>query len=1028
MKKIFILLILVLAAQVTRAQQQATFVLNQQPCNMNGTVTATFLGLTAPMNVTWYVSGQLTVTHNGVNSTSDVLTGYGGGYLSVVAVGANMVTAVGNFSALPFNYTDTTTPAQCPALGTATIMPSGGVAPYTYQWYDANTLALVSTSNPASLPTGSYEVTITDANGCIVTSQMKNDSIFVSNINAFNFNINTTAANCTNGTATVGAISGGTPPYSYLWNNNATTASISGLTQGFYNVTVTDANGCQAYNSASVQQAIQIGANITTTSATCIQTNGAMTVFGSGGTPPYTYLWNNSITAQTQTNIASGSYNVVVTDANGCTGMGYAYVGSTTPINATKTSTPSSCTSPTGSATVNISGGTAPYTVTWSTFPAQTGTTATNLAPGFYSFHIVDAVGCVRNGSVNVDPINIITGYFPSTNPTCLASNGSVSFQPSGGAAPYTYLWSNNATTQAITGVPAGSYSVTVTDNVGCSVTKAHYLNSTSPLSLGAATTQASCIFTSDGSITITPTGGTAPYTYSWSNGGNTATISGLATGYYTVSVTDANGCTAYKFVHVPYNSSANSCYCTITGKVYNDANGNCTQDPGEAGIQNIQVHCSNVGYAYTNSSGNYSFIVPTGSYTIKETVQAYYPLASCQNNNVVVNAVASSGCTQTVNFANSVATIHDMHISKWQTAPPIPGFLFHTTTIVSNDGTVTESSIVGGMQHDIQLPSTSISPSSIWTNGGPNRFQINSGALTLAPGNSQAAFSSVTTPTNIPLGTGLVFYDSVAYTGPISNWMNDYTPWNNVAFYSTNVVGAYDPNFKEVSPKGTGPTGIIMPKDSVLEYMVHFQNLGTYKAQNVEVLDTLDADLDWTTLRPIYKSHPCVVTLSDGGVAKFTFKNINLPAKIYDEMGSNGMFTYTIKRKNNLAVGTQFKNSAAIYFDYNEPVITNTTVNTLGTPVGVPATQQSEAGTFSVFPNPANRMIYAQVNSKVADAAGAIKVIDLSGKVLISNNVILKGGSQNIPVSVETLTPGIYFISLTSNGASQTQKFVIMK
>jgi uncharacterized repeat protein (TIGR01451 family) len=285
----------------------------------------------------------------------------------------------------------------------------------------------------------------------------------------------------------------------------------------------------------------------------------------------------------------------------------------------------------------------------------------------------------------------------------------------------------------------------------------------------------------------------------------------------------------------------------------------------------------------------------------------------------------------------------------------------------------------------------------------------------------------SYTVPANIPLNTSLVFKDSAAYIGPISNWVNDYSPWNNVKYYTSTVVSSFDPNFKEVYPAGVGPTGKITPADSVLEYMVHFQNLGNYHATNVVVIDTLDANLDWTTMRPMHQSHPCVVTMSEGGVATFTFNNINLPAKMNDEKGSNGMLTYTIKTKKNMPFGTQWKNSAAIYFDFNEPVITNTTVNTLYDPLGVPEAPGSN-GNFKIYPNPANNTLYVRLEAERANSMTNLRIVDISGKLMMAKTVSLNAGTQTIELGVETLSPGVYFVNITGNGRNQTQKLVIMK
>ena len=926
----------------------------------------------------------------------------------------------------PFTYTYTTAPGACPILGSATVTVTGGTAPYTYQWTTNPGGTVVSTTNPASLADGTYDVLITDAAGCVYGSNANGDSIAVYSPPAFTFPVNTTPANCTNGTATVGAISsGGTPPYSYLWSTAATTSSISGLHQGYYMLTVTDANGCASTSYGNVTQAITITAPVTPTPATCLASDGAVIAFGSGGTPPYTYLWNNGATTQSQTGLPAGYYTVVATDANGCFGTGYGNVTASTPIAATYTTTASSCTAPTGTAALTVTGGTTPYTIAWYTTPPQSGLTATALHPGTYGFHISDAVGCVRTGSVVINPMDIISLGFSSTPATCTLSNGTAHVSATGGVAPYTYLWTTGGTTPGISGLHSGYYSVSVHDANSCAVGGYVNVGDYSPLGVSLSSTSPSCLFTTDGSIHASAYGGTSPYTYGWSTGGTGSTLSSIGSGYYTVYVTDNVGCTKERTTILNASTADISCYCTISGTVYHDLNGNCMQDAGEAGIPGVQIHCSGRGYTYTNASGHYSFAVPTGSYTISETVQTFYPLSACQSNNIPVSVVASSGCTNTVNFANSTNTIHDIHISTWDYNHPIPGNAYTQASIVTNEGTVTESSILAGYKPDGQIYAPTFIPAAIFT-GAPYWYGTGVAFPTLAPGGSQAFYMHYSVPTDVPLGTNLVFKDSAVNAAPMSNWLTDYTPWNNVNYFNSTVVSSYDPNFKEVSPKGTGAQGYITYADSVLEYMVHFQNTGTYYAERVEVIDTLDPSLDWTTLHPVFESHNCVVTMNESGVVKFTFDHIHLPYSPTYPVTSNGMFTYTIKTRHGLAIGTQIHNSASIYFDYNDPIMTNRTLNTIGSNVGVPYVAPDEAS-FYVYPNPADKSCFAVINSEVAGDAN-MKLMDITGKVIINNMIALQSGKQTVSIDISKLTPGMYFVVLNNAGKTETQKLVIMK
>lgn len=1031
-------LALFVAISVTTYAQSISFSLVTPPCNNDGLLTINMTGLTPPITVYWYTTGTTaaTIIHTVTGTTTDALTTYSGGPLSVYATdGTN--NAYNSYGGMPpFTYNLAATPESCPVMGSmSATITSGGTAPFTYQWYNTATSAIVGSGNPINLPTGNYGVIITDAAGCTYGSRYTYDSMnYIAYIAPYTISVNATPANCTNGTASVTSISGGAAlPVTYLWSNGATTSSITGLTTGFYNVNVTDALGCVAAidsSSVYVPQSVTITVPITPVPATCTDTNGAMIAFGSGGTPPYSYLWSNGATTESITGLGAGYYSVNVTDANGCIGSGSGYVGTSTPITVTYTANPSLCTSPSGNATISPSGGTLPYTILWYTTPPQTGLTATALSAGNYSFKVTDAVGCLQTGTVTVPPIDIISLSFTSNPALCMLSNGSMTVTPTGGVTPYTYSWNTGATTASITGASSGTYILTVTDNLGCSVTKYPYLPDYSPMSLGLTSTPSSCIFANDGTIAATPMGGTPPYTYGWSSGATTGTITGLPYGPYWVNVSDATGCTASDYTYLPY-AAGTDCYCTIAGTVYCDTNHNCIQDPGETGIPNVQIYCSGMGYTYTDAAGHYSILVPTGTYTVSETVLAFYPLSPCQSNNIVVSTTAATGCVDSINFANVMDTIHDMHISTWDYSKAIPGSTYSQITLISNDGTVPESSVLSVYNPDGQLFAPSISPSGIFS-GSPYVYNTAGTFPTINPGETDVFFMNYSVPTNIPLYTVVVFRDSVAYTGPMSNWLSDYSPWDNVNYYRTAIGISHDPNFKEVLPQGVGPTGLITYADSTLEYMVHFQNTGSAPAQNIIVIDTLDNNLDWTSMRPEYMSAACKVTLKQYGaykVAKFTFNNIYLPTKASDPTHSNGMFTYTIKTNSGLPLGTQFRNRASIYFDYNAPVMTNSTLNTLGesTTAANNIPTAGKTNSFNIYPNPANMSFYAQINSAAATSA-AMNICDVTGKTLLSKTVALQQGAQTISTDVSMLAPGMYFVNLNENGQIQTAKLVIMK
>ena len=1003
-------------------------------CPALGTVTATVSGGTGPYTYKWRdgSTGAVVATTN----PAVLPTGYY--YVRVTDVGTGCVSgfttpAIEVMTSPDFTQTVTTTPAVCPSLGAGMVTVTGGTPPFIYAWTNPSGITTTGTASTMPLAPCYYAENTTDANGCVAFG----GSWDVGYVPDFTATVTATTANCTNGTAST-AITGGTGPFSYLWSNGATTANLSGLVTGYYTVKITDGTGCvdssgiDSALTAYVPQSIYISVMDAVTPATCIDSNGSIVAFGSGGMPPYSFVWSNGATTASVGSLSAGYYDVTVTDANGCLGWGTEYVGSSTPIVVSYSSTPSLCTGPTGTATLAISGGTAPYNVTWYTSPIQTGITASSLPSGYYYFFITDAMGCTQSGSVYVPPVDVIYLSFTSTPATCLASDGSVSVSASGGVAPYSYSWASGGTTPSLSGVPYGTYYATVTDANNCTVTNCQNVPYTSPITLGLSSSPASCLYANDGSITAVANYGTPPYVFSMGGSSSgTVTIPGLPTDPYWISVTDAHGCDAIEYTYVDYNALDSSCFCEIQGNVYVDANHNCTQDAGEVGIQNIQMYCSGIGYTYTDATGFYYFLVPTGTYTVSQTVLGIYPLSPCQANNIPVSVTAAAGCHNIVNFADTLDPIHDMHISTWDYNVARPGFPYTQITVVTNDGTLTEPNILTAYMPDTQILAPTFVPAGYFTGApAPDYYNTAATSFSLAPGVGQQFLMNYNVPADVPLGTVLTFRDTAAYVSPLSNWLSDYSPWNNICYFNTTTVGSYDPNFKEVSPKGWGPDGVITVNDSVLEYMVHFQNTGSYMAENVVVKDTLDPSLDWKTLRPVYMSNKCVVDIDEHGVATFTFNHINLPASSAEPIASNAMFTYTVKQRPALALGTRIQNSASIYFDFNAPIKTNKTRNTIAWSAGVQNTAAATSGTdaFTVYPNPANNTFNAIINSNEAGSYG-LKITDVAGKTEISKTLNIVKGSQTITVDVNHLSAGVYFVTLAgSDGKLETQKLVIIK
>jgi len=520
---------------LTATQGQTNVLCNGQ-CTGSATVTPS--GGTPPYSYSWAPSG-------GTGSTT---TGRCAGTYTVTITDANGCVITRSFTITQPPALSTTggqTNVLCNGLctGSATVTPSGGTPPYTYSWAPSGGTGSTTTGRCA----GTYTVTVTDANGCTTTRTFNITQPPALSATGAQTNI-LCNGQCT-GSATV-TPSGGTPPYTYSWAPSGGTGSTTtGRCAGTYTATVTDANGCTVTQSFNITQPPALTTTGGQTNILCNgQCTGSATVTPSGGTAPYSYSWAPSGgTGSTTTGRCAGTYTVTVTDANGCTTTRTFAITQPTAITATTSATNASCGNANGSATVNPSGGTPTYTYLW-TPSGQTTQTATGLLAGAYSVLVTDANGCTATFSVTVNNSGSPTANIPTfTNVTCFGlCNGTANSSVSGGATPYTYSWAPSGGTGAnATGLCAGSYTLTVTDANGCTATATVTITQPTQLTATGAQTNILCNGQCTGSATVTPSGGTPPYTYAWApSGGTGASTSGRCAGTYTATVTDANGCT----------------------------------------------------------------------------------------------------------------------------------------------------------------------------------------------------------------------------------------------------------------------------------------------------------------------------------------------------------------------------------------------------------------------------------------------------------------------------------------------------
>jgi len=422
--------------------------------------------------------------------------------------------------------------------------------PYTANWYDEATNALVGTGNSITVNpsiTTSYIVNVVYA----CSGQTAADTVTVTVNDVQPSAMNSTVVSCTvnNGTAWATLPAGAQGPFTYAWSpspqNNQTATGLAAGVQ--YTVTITGLNGCIGVDTITLQNSGTLVATGGVQNITCNgANNGKAWVTVTAGNP-FGYLWSPSgqmgITA---TGLASGIYTCTIGDANGCT----ITVTETVidPPALTVIASPHSvlCNGGNnGSDTADVAGGTGPYTYSWAPAGGNVAT-AINLSPGTYTVTVTDANGCTISGSSTIiNPAAMTITATPNAT-VCVGGTVTITVTPGGGSVPYTYNWSNagpNAPTQTVAPLVNTAYTVTVTDVNGCTVSATISVTVNAALTVTPSLPLTVCGGQSV-NLTATASGGDSNYTFAWSNGGNgsSITVNPLATTTYTVTVTDGCG------------------------------------------------------------------------------------------------------------------------------------------------------------------------------------------------------------------------------------------------------------------------------------------------------------------------------------------------------------------------------------------------------------------------------------------------------------------------------------------------------
>ena len=599
--------------------------------------------------------------------------------------------------------------------GTAQVTPSGGTPGYTYQW---STVPVQTTQTATGLMAGTYSCLITDTNNCTYNVT----GITVGQATVLNGSATSTDVLCNGGnTGTASAIpSGGTPGYTYSWNTVPvqTTSTATGLIAGSYSCVITDTNSCAVTVNVIVGEPSAITASSTSTDVLC---NGGSTgtaiVSPSGGIPGYSFSWNTVPvqTTQTATGLSQGTYSCLITDSNNCTLSVDVTVAEPAALSASTAATDVLCNGgATGTATVNPSGGVPGYAYSWNTVPVQITQVASGLSTGTYTCTVTDTNNCVASYSVTVNEPAAISATSSATDVDCNGNaNGIAGVNASGGVLPYTYSWNTVPvqTSDTATGLTAGSYVCTITDSNLCTFDVTVTVNQPNVLAVTVTGTgSVTCNAGSDGVAIANVTGGTTAYSYSWSPvGGSNDTLSGLASGTYTVTVTDFNGCTgsgSFTITDPPaLTTTANGlpevCGSSagLTGTLQNNQSGLWTSsDPGVNFDDATSTGAQASGLQYGSSTGF--------TWTVTDNTTGCMATASFQ-------VIADEPVTAEISPEDTLFCLHspdyDGHFHV-DAVPPVPGT--GTWTVAVGTGTI-DNPTSTTIRYFTDQPGTSIL---VWT------------------------------------------------------------------------------------------------------------------------------------------------------------------------------------------------------------------------------------------------------------------------------------------------------------------------
>jgi PKD repeat protein len=970
------------------------------------------------------IDGTYSIDQSGSNLATILVADFGNQEINNFCIGASPLAAAftGNPTTIcegeTVNFTDNSTGT---VTGWTWAFPGGTPATSTVQ----NPTVTYATA-------GVYDVTLDVTDGSTTDAVTQTGYITVTappvvTISTINVSCNGGCDGVAMTTAT------GNGPFTYQWDANAgnqITATANGLCAGTYTVTATDANGCTAQAAATITEPTALTITGAVTDATCGQSNGQVCATASGGTPNYSYLWDDPglTTTACMTSAIAGCYNVTIVDDNGCAAtMQFCILDLGSATASISASTNESCSGACdGTATAVGSAGTAPYTYQWEAAAGnQTTATATNLCAGSYTVTVTDALGCSDQATATITSPSAITLTTTTTDANCGQNDGTATVSASGGTGGYTYLWSPTGGTGATaTGLPAGTYTLTVTDANGCTAQTTAIVNNGGGFTASATQTNVSCFGACDGTATANTSGGSAPLTYQWgAAAGNqtTATATNLCAGTYTVTATDALGCTSQATATITEPSAV--------AATTSSTDANCGANDGTA---TVTASGGTSGYTYlwspTGGTGATATALAAGTYSATVTdANGCTAQASVTVNNVGGLSVTTSQADENCGAADGTAT-----------ATPIGGSGSYSYAWSSGGNAATETGLSGGTYTVIvtDLGNGCIATASVTIGSIGAVTAIVSPDLTICVGSQLTLTASGGTSYSWDDGSGVISTNSTVTVFPTATTIYTATVSDGncsdvesvvvtvVSLPSTTISGNTSLCLGESTTLtasggtsflwagGETTTSItVSPSTSTTYTVVGTANGCSSPTANVVVtVDDLPVAVAGSNVTTTYLSTGANVNFNSSGSQGTNFDwdfddtNTSNSANPSHSYAAAGLFTVELSVTNG---GCQIVATDTILIEVLDDVgIENGALN----------------AQVDVYPNPTS----SQLNIAVTDWSGKalqLRLTDTRGRLVYMESFEGLQGDHLLSLDLEDEARGVYFLQMTTDDERKTVK-----